>query len=146
MTALPWRDQFGNPRRVASTVEPPFLTATAESRPTALRRLRASPLKTAFVRPLRSMSVPVPSSARSVAPLLKVEQLRSVIDLFPSTIWAKRAGVVPGVDDRARPGRGCEATACRTRTRGIIDDYLRLWIAEALVKQTSRFRLPSCWR
>ena len=29
--------------------------------------------------------------------MLKIDQLRSVMELYPSTIWAKRAGVVLGV-------------------------------------------------
>ncbi|HVG02969.1 MAG TPA: hypothetical protein VM842_08760, partial [Nitrospira sp.] len=40
---------------------------------------------------------------REQAIVLKTDQLRSVMDLYPSTIWAKRAGVVLGVllTDRA---------------------------------------------
>lgn len=136
MTALPWRTSLAT-LAVWLLLSSLFLTATAESP----RPLPASPplcvsaedcFRSAVAINERSGSLP----QRDQALLLKVEQLRSVIDLFPSTIWAKRAGVVLGVLMTERdPVEAVKLLRAVQADLPIIDDYLRLWIAEALVKQ-----------
>ena len=65
---------------------------------------------------------------------LKIDQLRSVMDLYPSTIWAKRAGVVLGVllIERA-PADAVNLLRAAQSDIPILDDYLRLWIGESLL-------------
>ena len=121
---------------MASTVEP-----VSDGHGRSPRPLPASPplcvsaedcFRSAVAINERSGSLP----QRDQALLLKVEQLRSVIDLFPSTIWAKRAGVVLGVLMTERgPVEAVKLLRAVQTDLPIIDDYLRLWIAEALVKQ-----------
>ncbi len=67
--------------------------------------------------------------------LLKIEQLRAVMDLYPSTIWAKRAGVVLGVllIDR-EPAEAVKLLRAAQPDIPVLDDYLRLWTGESLLK------------
>jgi soluble lytic murein transglycosylase len=71
---------------------------------------------------------------REQAMLLKTDQLRSVMDLYPSTIWAKRAGVVLGVLLMERtPADAVTLLRAAQSDFPILDDYLRLWIGESLL-------------
>jgi soluble lytic murein transglycosylase len=66
---------------------------------------------------------------------LKLDQLRRVMDLYPSTIWAKRAGVLLGVLAIERdPAEAVKLLRAAQSDLPILDDYLRLWIGEALLK------------
>lgn len=66
---------------------------------------------------------------------LKIDQLRSVMDLYPSTIWAKRAGVVLGVLLIERePAEAMKLLRAVQPDIPVLDDYLRLWIGESLLK------------
>lgn len=66
---------------------------------------------------------------------VKVDQLRRVMDLYPSTIWAKRAGVLLGVLAIERdPAEAVKLLRAAQPDLPILDDYLRLWIGEALLK------------
>ncbi|GAB1721225.1 MAG: putative Soluble lytic murein transglycosylase [Nitrospira sp.] len=68
--------------------------------------------------------------------MLKIDQLRSVMELFPSTPWAQRARVVLGVLLIERdPGEAAKLLRAAQPEMPVIDDYLRLWIAESLLKQ-----------
>ena len=72
---------------------------------------------------------------RDQAMLLKIEQLRSVMDLYPSTIWAKRAGVVLGVLLIERePSEALRLLRAAQPDIPVLDDYFRLWIGESLLK------------
>jgi soluble lytic murein transglycosylase len=67
---------------------------------------------------------------------LKIDQLRSVMDLHASTIWAKRAAVVLGVLLIERdPPEAARLLRMAQPDMPVLDDYLRLWIGEALLKQ-----------
>ena len=67
--------------------------------------------------------------------LLKIDQLRAVMDLYPSTIWAKRAGVVLGVLLIERePAEAVKLLRGAQPDIPVLDDYLRLWIGESLLK------------
>ena len=71
---------------------------------------------------------------RDQAMALKIDQLRSVMDLYPSTIWAKRAGVVLGVLLTERtPAEAVKLLRAAQSDIPILDDYLRLWIGESLL-------------
>ena len=68
--------------------------------------------------------------------MLKIDQLRSVMELYPSTIWAKRAGVVLGVLRIERePVEAAKLLRVVQPDMPLLDDYLRLWIGESLLKQ-----------
>ena len=72
---------------------------------------------------------------RDPAMAVKVDQLRRVMDLHPSTIWAKRAGVLLGVLAIERdPAEAVKLLRAAQPDLPILDDYLRLWIGEALLK------------
>ena len=77
--------------------------------------------------------------------LLKIEQLRAVMDLYPSTIWAKRAGVVLGVllIDR-EPAEAVKLLRAAQPDIPVLDDYLRLWTGEYLLKLTNPSRPLNC--
>ncbi len=114
-----------------------FFTATAESpRPLPV----AAPLcvsaedcfRSAFAINERSGS----PAQRDQAMLLKIDQLRSVMELFPSTLWAKRAAIVLGVLMIERdPVEAAKLLRAAQPEMPVIDDYIRLWVAESLLKQ-----------
>jgi soluble lytic murein transglycosylase len=79
---------------------------------------------------------------RSAAPVqqdqamtVKIDQLRRVMDLYPSTLWAKRARVLAGVllIDR-EPAEAVKLLRAAQSDMPVLEDYLRLWIAESLLK------------
>jgi soluble lytic murein transglycosylase len=63
---------------------------------------------------------------------LKVERLQRLIERFPDSLWAKRAGLLSGVLSVER-----NPAAAITFLRGsqhdfpVLDDYIRLWLAQA---------------
>jgi soluble lytic murein transglycosylase len=67
---------------------------------------------------------------------LKMERLRRILQEHPGSVWAKRAGLLIGImltePDSAEAVRFLKAAQ---RDLPIIDDYIRFWIAEALLKQ-----------
>ncbi len=72
---------------------------------------------------------------REQALKLKVDQLGSVRELYPSTIWAKRAGVVLGVLlTESDPAEALKLLRAAQPDLPILDDYLRLWIGESLLR------------
>ncbi len=76
-----------------------------------------------------------PPAQRDQTMMLKIDQLRSVMDLYPSTIWAKRAGVVLGVLLIERePAEAVKLLRAAQPDMPVLDDYLRLWIGESLLK------------
>ena len=119
-----------------------FLTATAESpRPlpvaTAPCVSAEDCFRTAVALNERSGS-PI---QRDQAMILKIDQLRSVSDLYPSTIWAKRAGVVLGVLLIERdPVEAAKRLQAVQPDMPVLDDYFRLWIGESLLKQNEPIR------
>lgn len=134
MTALPWR-----------TISAAFtawflllcvLLATAESPrplpPTSVPCVSAEDcFRAAVVLNERTGSQP----QRDQTMMLKIDQLRSVMDLYPSTIWAKRAGVVLGVLLIERePAEALKLLRAVQPEIPVLDDYFRLWIGEALLK------------
>ncbi len=67
--------------------------------------------------------------------LLKVERLQRVMERFPSTLWAKRAGLLSGVLLIERdPAVAMQFLRTAQRDFPDLDDYIRLWTGEALLK------------
>jgi soluble lytic murein transglycosylase len=65
----------------------------------------------------------------------KVERLRSVMERYPASLWAKRAGLLLGVMFIERePAEAIRYLRSAQRDFPQIDDYLRLWIGDALAK------------
>jgi soluble lytic murein transglycosylase len=66
---------------------------------------------------------------------LKLERLRKVMERFPATMWAKRAGLLSGVIliDR-NPAGALPYLRAAQRDFLVLDDYIRFWIGEALLR------------
>ena len=66
---------------------------------------------------------------------LKLERLRKVMEGFPGTQWAKRAGLLSGVTliDR-NPAGALPYLRAAQRDFLVLDDYVRFWIGEALLR------------
>ncbi len=66
---------------------------------------------------------------------LKLERLRKVMEGFPATQWAKRAGLLSGVIliDR-NPAGALPYLRAAQRDFLVLDDYIRFWIGEALLR------------
>lgn len=66
---------------------------------------------------------------------LKLERLRKVMEGFPATLWAKRAGLLSGVlmIDR-NPAGALPYLRAAQRDLPVLDDYIRFWIGEALLR------------
>jgi len=65
---------------------------------------------------------------------LKLERLQAVMDRFPSTPWAKRAGLLSGIllVDRNPPGAS-QFLRVAQQDFPVLDDYIRLWIGDTLM-------------
>ncbi|MCA1957060.1 MAG: transglycosylase SLT domain-containing protein [Nitrospira sp.] len=65
---------------------------------------------------------------------LKLERLRQVMERFPASLWAKRAGLLSGVMliDR-NPAAALPYLQAAQRDFPVIEDYVRYWIGEALL-------------
>ncbi len=63
---------------------------------------------------------------------LKLERLRKVMEEFPTSLWAKRAGLLSGVilTDR-NPSAALPYLRAAQQDFPILDDYIRFWIGEA---------------
>lgn len=65
---------------------------------------------------------------------LKLERLRRVMEQFPASLWAKRAGVLSGVILIERnPAAAMPYLRAAQRDFPILDDYVRFWMGEALL-------------
>ncbi len=65
---------------------------------------------------------------------LKLERLQRVRERFPSTMWANRAALLSGILQIERnPAVANEFLRGAQRDFPVLDDYLRLWIAESMV-------------
>lgn len=63
---------------------------------------------------------------------LKLERLRRLMERFPSTLWAKRAGLLSGVLLVERnPAVSIQFLRVGQRDFAVLDDYVRLWLGEA---------------
>lgn len=65
---------------------------------------------------------------------LKLERLRKVMEEFPASLWAKRAGLLSGViliDQN--PAAAISYLRTAQRDFPALDDYVRFWIGEALL-------------
>ena len=63
---------------------------------------------------------------------LKLERLQRLIEKFPDTLWAKRAGLLSGVLSVERnPAAAIPFLRSGQRDFVVLDDYIRLWIAQA---------------
>ena len=63
---------------------------------------------------------------------LKLERLRDLSQRFPDTLWAKRAGLLSGVlSIEPNPAAAIPFLRGAQRDFPVLDDYLRLWIAQA---------------
>jgi soluble lytic murein transglycosylase len=66
--------------------------------------------------------------------VLKLDRLKRLIERFPATLWAKRAGLLSGVLSLDRnPDVAIQFLRTAQRDFPILDDYIRLWIGEALL-------------
>jgi len=66
--------------------------------------------------------------------LLKLDRLQRLMERFPSTVWAKRAGLLSGVLSLERnPAVALQFLRAAQQDFPILDDYIRLWIGEALL-------------
>ncbi len=65
---------------------------------------------------------------------LKLERLRQVMERFPASLWAKRAGLLSGVLLVERnPAVAIQFLRAAQRDFQVLDDYIRHWIGEALL-------------
>jgi soluble lytic murein transglycosylase len=66
--------------------------------------------------------------------LLKLERLQRLMERFPATLWAKRAGLLSGVLLLERnPAVAMQFLRPAQRDFPILGDYIRLWTGEALL-------------
>jgi soluble lytic murein transglycosylase len=66
---------------------------------------------------------------------MKIERLRSIMERYPASLWAKRAGLLMGVllIDR-EPAEAIRYLKSAQRDFPQLEDYFRLWIGDSLVK------------
>ncbi|HKQ35941.1 MAG TPA: transglycosylase SLT domain-containing protein [Nitrospiraceae bacterium] len=65
---------------------------------------------------------------------LKIDRLQRVMERFPATLWAKRAGLLSGVLLLERnPAVAIQFLRAAQRDFPTLDDYIRLWTGEALL-------------
>lgn len=65
---------------------------------------------------------------------LKLERLRRVMEQFPASVWAKRAGLLSGVMLLERnPAAAMQYLRAAQRDFPMLDDYVRFWMGEALL-------------
>lgn len=65
---------------------------------------------------------------------LKLERLKRIMERFPATLWAKRAGLLSGVLLAQRnPAVAIQFLRGAQRDFPSLDDYIRLWVGEALL-------------
>jgi len=65
---------------------------------------------------------------------LKLERLKRIMERFPATVWAKRAGLLSGVLLIERnPAVAIQFLRGAQRDFPALDDYVRLWTGEALL-------------
>ena len=63
---------------------------------------------------------------------LKLDRLQRLMDRFPETLWAKRAGLLSGVLSTERnPAAAIPFLRGAQRDFTVLDDYIRLWIGQA---------------
>lgn len=74
------------------------------------------------------------SLTRDHVAALKLERLRKVMEKFPDSLWAKRAGLLSGVTliDQ-NPAEAIFYLRAAQRDFPALDDYIRFWIGEALL-------------
>ena len=66
--------------------------------------------------------------------MLKLDRLQRVMERFPATVWAKRAGLLSGVLLLERnPAVAIQFLRTAQRDFPVLDDYVRLWRGEALL-------------
>ena len=66
--------------------------------------------------------------------LLKVNRLQRLMERFPATLWAKRAGLLSGVLLLERnPAVAIQFLRTSQRDFPVLNDYIRLWTGEALL-------------
>lgn len=66
--------------------------------------------------------------------LLKLDRLQRLMERFPATLWAKRAGLLSGVSLLERnPAVAIQFLHAAQRDFPGLDDYIRLWTGEALL-------------
>ena len=65
---------------------------------------------------------------------LKLSRLQRLMERFPATLWAKRAGLLSGVLLLERnPAMAIQFLRTSQRDFPVLDDYIRLWTGEALL-------------
>jgi soluble lytic murein transglycosylase len=64
---------------------------------------------------------------------IKLERLRRVMEQFPASLWAKRAGLLTGVTLIERnPAMALQFLRAAQRDFPLLDDYVRFWMGRAL--------------
>ncbi|MEX5217290.1 MAG: transglycosylase SLT domain-containing protein [Nitrospira sp.] len=65
----------------------------------------------------------------------KIERLRAIMERYPASLWAKRAGLLLGIllTDR-EPAEAIRYLRSAQRDFPQLEDYFRLWIGDSLVK------------
>lgn len=65
----------------------------------------------------------------------QLDRLHVLMEKHPGSVWAKRAGLITGILLRERdPGRAIQFFRSARRDFPVLEDYLRLWMAQALLK------------
>ena len=124
---LPWRTSVAA-LAVWLFLSSVFLTATAESpRPLPVLPPLCVSAEDCFRSALAVNDRTGSPAQREQATALKIDQLRSVMDLFPSTPWAQRARVVLGIllIDR-EPAEATKFLRAAQPELPVIDDYFRV--------------------
>lgn len=76
---------------------------------------------------------------------LKLERLQRLREQFPATVWAARAGLLSGVLLLERdPAVALQFLRAAQNDVPLLDDYVRLWIGEALLKLGRGSKRPRC--
>src|SRR5215210_6222633 len=66
--------------------------------------------------------------------LLKLSRLQRLMERFPATLWAKRAGLLSGaLLLEQNPAVAIQFLRTSQRDFPLLDDYIRLWVGEALL-------------
>lgn len=75
-------------------------------------------------------------AGREQLAILKLERLRLLMERQPASLWARRAGLLSGVLLVERdPAMAIKFLRAAQRDFPVLEDYLRLWMGEALLKQ-----------
>lgn len=113
----------------------PFSAYSAQAVSTDLQQTdRCEAAEDCFTTAVRPRERVGASLTKDQAAALKLERLRQVMERFPTSPWAKRAGLLSGVMliDR-HPAEALSYLQAAQRDFPVIEDYIRYWVGEALL-------------